>query len=63
MGIAVVQVPVGASDPGLVRVLPDLELGRLAVRITMHDDLGAMPRVRTHFDHLVAALDPSPART
>ena len=63
MGIAVVQLPVGASDRVLVRVLPDLELGRLAVLITMHEDLRALARVRTLFDHLVAALDPSPART
>ena len=57
MGIAVVQVPAGAADPALVRVLPDLDLGRLAVWITMHEDLRALPRVRALFDHLVDAFD------
>ena len=61
MGIAVAQVPVGAADPGLVRILPDLELGRLSVWVTMHEDLRALPRVRTLFDHLVATLDPASA--
>ena len=58
IGIAVVQVPTGTADPGLVPVLPDLEVGRLAVWITMHEDLRTLPRVRALFDHLVAALDP-----
>ena len=67
MGVAVVQVPVGEADPDLVRILPELELGRLAVWITMHEDLRALPRVRALFDHLVDAfgamsMRSSPAR-
>ena len=57
MGIAVVQVPIGAADPDLMRILPDRELGRLPVWITMHEDLRAVPRVRALFDHLVDAFD------
>lgn len=53
-GIAATQVPVGARDPGLVRVLPELDLARLPTWIVMHENLSRLPRVRAVFDHLVA---------
>ncbi|WP_010139331.1 LysR family transcriptional regulator [Oceanicola sp. S124] len=53
LGIAATQVPVGARDPQLVRVLPDLELERLPVWIEMHENLARLPRVRAVFDHFV----------
>ncbi|PJE26853.1 transcriptional regulator, LysR family [Pseudooceanicola antarcticus] len=53
-GIAATQVPVGDRDPGLVRVLPGLELARLPTWIVTHENLAKLPRVRAVFDHLVA---------
>ena len=46
LGIAATQVPVGESDPDLVRVLPDLTVARLGVWIVTHEDLRDAPRVR-----------------
>ena len=56
LGVAVVQVPVGDADPVLMRILPDVHVGRLDIWITMHEDLRSLPRVRTLFDHLVGSF-------
>lgn len=53
LGIAVCQVPVGASDPRLVHILPDWSISALETWITTHENLVRVPRVRAVFDHLV----------
>ncbi|MGV6876567.1 LysR family transcriptional regulator [Pseudochelatococcus sp. B33] len=56
LGIAVVQVPVGESDPGLVRLLPDLDIVTLETWIVTHENLARVPRVRAVFDSLVESF-------
>lgn len=53
LGLAFVQVPVGKSDPHLMRVLSGFELARLETWIVTHENLIAIPRVRAVFDSLV----------
>ena len=53
LGIAVCPVPVGAHDPGLLRVLPDWSIHALETWIITHEDLSRVPRIRAVFDHLV----------
>lgn len=53
LGIGVLQVPVGASDPDLVAVLPDLVVASLDTWIVTHGDLRRTPRIAAVFDHLV----------
>ncbi|UJW87693.1 LysR family transcriptional regulator [Devosia sp. SL43] len=57
LGIAVAQVPVGESDPKLVRVLPDFVLHVLDTWIVTHENLAQVPRVRAVFDALVAGFE------
>ena len=56
VGIAVAQVPVGERDPGLVRVLPDLEVAVLETWIVTHENLARVPRVRAVFDLLAESF-------
>lgn len=60
LGIGVVQVPVGARDPDLVRVLPDLDLAVLETWIVMHENQSRVPSVRATFDHLANAFAKMP---
>lgn len=53
VGIAVAQVPVGESDPNLVRILPDFQVAALDTWIVTHENLARVPRVRAVFDALV----------
>lgn len=53
LGIAVVQRPIGGTDPDLRAVLPDLEIASLDTWIVTHENLRNVPRVRAVFDHLV----------
>ncbi len=53
LGIAVVQVPAGLSDPGLTRVLPEIAIAHLDTWIVAHEDLRQTGRVRAAFDALV----------
>lgn len=54
LGIAVVQVPVAARYPELVRVLEAVSLPPLETWIVAHEELRRLPRVAALFDHLVA---------
>jgi DNA-binding transcriptional LysR family regulator len=56
LGIAVVQRPLGLSDPRLQPVLPKLAIPNLDTWIVTHNDLRQLPRVRTLFDHLAEAF-------
>ncbi|MBU1378531.1 MAG: LysR family transcriptional regulator [Alphaproteobacteria bacterium] len=56
LGLAVVQRPIGAADPQLRAVLPELVVGRLDTWIVTHGDLRQVPRVRAVFDHLAEAF-------
>lgn len=52
VGIGVTQVPLGESDPRLVRVLPNFEVHTLETWVVMHENLSRVPRVRALFDAL-----------
>jgi DNA-binding transcriptional LysR family regulator len=56
LGVAVVQRPIGLSDPRLRPVLPELPIPRLDTWIVTHEDLRELPRVRAVFDHLAEAF-------
>jgi DNA-binding transcriptional LysR family regulator len=56
LGIAVIQRPIGLSDPRLQSVLPELPIPNLGAWIVTHKDLRELPRVRALFDHLVEAF-------
>jgi DNA-binding transcriptional LysR family regulator len=55
IGIAACQVPLGYSDPALVRVLPDITLQSPDTWIVAHENVLRVPRIRAVFDHLVDA--------
>lgn len=57
LGIAVAQVPLGESDAGLVRILPDLDVAVLETWIVTHENLAKVPRVRAVFDSLAASFE------
>lgn len=54
LGIAVVQRPIGLSDPSLRPVLPDVVPAKMDTWIVIHEDLRDVPRIRAVFDHLVS---------
>ena len=56
LGITIMQVPIGARDPRLRRILPGVVATRLETWIVTHEDLKAVPKVRVVFDHLFAAF-------
>ncbi len=56
LGIAVVQRPIGLSDPRLQPVLPERPIPSLGTWIVTHRDLRSLPRVRALFDHLAEAF-------
>lgn len=56
LGIAVVQRPTGVSDPGLVSILPDVDVALLETWIVTHENLAKIPRVRAVFDSLVESF-------
>lgn len=56
LGIAVVQRPLGLSDPRLQPVLPGLAIPNLDTWLVTHNDLRQLPRVRAVFDHLAEAF-------
>jgi DNA-binding transcriptional LysR family regulator len=60
VGIAVAQVPVGARDPGLVRLLPEIDIAVLETWIVTHENLAKVPRVRAVFDSLVESFAAMP---
>ena len=55
-GIGMCQVPLGARDPSLVRVLPDAVSLDLGLWVVMHEDLKTSPRCRAVFDALAEGL-------
>ena len=67
-GIGVGQVPVAQDMPGLRQILPDLDLPRLPVWLTAHENLRHIPRVAVVWDALFEGLsphlsDPAPAHS
>ena len=56
VGIAMAQVPVGARDPRLRRVLPDVTPVLMDTWIVTHENLSKVPRVRAVFDCLAEAF-------
>ncbi len=56
IGLAVCPIPLGISDPGLVRVLPDFDLHMLEVWTVTHENLSRVPRIRVVLDHLAATF-------
>ncbi|RII39665.1 LysR family transcriptional regulator [Pseudooceanicola sediminis] len=56
LGIAIMQVPLGAGDDRLVHLLPDFEVALLQTWIVMHENLSKVPRVRAAFDSLAASF-------
>lgn len=56
LGIAAVQIAVAEQSDGLVRVLPDMQIGLLEAWIVTHEDLRNVPRVRAVIDHLAEAF-------
>ena len=56
IGIAVAQVPVGERDPGLVRLLADVDTATLDTFIVTHENLARVARVRAVFDSLVGSF-------
>ena len=52
MGIGFGQVSMGAGDPDLVQLWPDMPVGHLPVWLTAHQELRMSPRVRICFEHL-----------
>lgn len=57
LGIAVVQTPLGAADPYLVRVVPHFVAASLPVWLVAHRDMRHEPRIRVTLDHLAGALE------
>lgn len=55
VGIGVMQVPLAAHYPELVRVMPSI-VSRLEMWTATHADLKSLPRVRAVLDHLNLAL-------
>ncbi|MEO6214755.1 MAG: LysR family transcriptional regulator [Sphingomonas sp.] len=55
-GIGVCQIPLGARDPSLVRLLPDLFEYPLETWMVTHEDLRGVARIRAVFDHLADGL-------
>ncbi len=55
-GLGVCQVPLARRYPDLVRVLGDRIAFDMGIWIVMHEGLKRVPRMRTVFDHLGAAL-------
>jgi DNA-binding transcriptional LysR family regulator len=53
IGIGFVQRPIGASDPRLRPVLPDLAIPELDTWVVTHENLRDIPRISAVFDHLV----------
>ena len=66
-GIGYCQEPLARRDPELVAVLPDLVLAQVGIWLVMHEDLRAVLRIRSLFDHLVRELtsyiEPHPVLT
>ena len=56
LGVGVCQGPLAGRPPKLTRVLSEVKFP-LPVWVVMHEDLRAVRRVRTVFDHLVVELD------
>lgn len=56
VGIGVMHADLGAADPSLRPVLPDLPLPALDAWLVVHADLRALRRVRVVADHLAAHL-------
>lgn len=52
MGIGFGQQAIGNSNPDLVAVRPDMDIGTIPVWLTAHRELRMSPRVRLTFDHL-----------
>ncbi len=52
MGIGFGQRIMGAADPDLVQLWPDMTIGTIPVWLTAHRELRMSPRVRLTFDHL-----------
>lgn len=57
LGIAVCQVPLGETDPKLIRVLGDVTLTTLDVWVLTHENLAKVPRIRAVLDHLATAFE------
>lgn len=55
-GIGYCQEAIGRRDPDLVAVLPGLVLARVGIWVVVHEDLRAVRRIRSLFDHLVHGL-------
>lgn len=55
-GIGFSQTAVGAAEPRVERVLPDMPLPEMPVWLTAHEELRTNPRVRQVFDALAEGL-------
>lgn len=55
-GIGFGQIAVGARDPDLVRLFPDLPIPPLPIWLTAHETLRRTPRVRRVWDVLAERL-------
>jgi DNA-binding transcriptional LysR family regulator len=56
LGIGVLQMPIGLSDPGLVAVLPGIVVHSLETWLVAHEDIRKSPRVAVVFDHLAKSF-------
>lgn len=56
LGIGICQVPIGARDPNLIRLLPEALNLDLETWVVCHEDQRGVARVRAVFDALVAGL-------
>lgn len=57
MGVGFGLRMIGDTDPDLVAVLPDMDIGSLPVWLAAHPELRMSPRVRVTFDHLAACFE------
>ena len=57
LGIGVIQVPLAARDPALVRLIADQFEHRLECWVVTHEDLRATARIRATYAQIVAGMD------
>ncbi|WP_299024292.1 LysR family transcriptional regulator [uncultured Sulfitobacter sp.] len=55
-GIGFNQTVIGQSDPNLVQLWPEIDIGALPVWLTAHQELRMSPRVRICFEHLASCF-------
>ena len=55
-GVGIMQQAIGAPDPGLTQLLPEMPLPKLPVWLTAHEEVRRVPRVARVWEALVAAF-------